>query len=307
MERKPEWIRVRLSVNENYRRVDGAVHLWKLHTICESARCPNVGECWGAGTATILILGDVCTRSCGFCAVKTGRPPRIDWDEPWRTAEAIRRMGVKHCVITSVDRDDLKDTGARLWAATVRAVRALNPHTTLETLVPDFKGREEALWEIVAVAPEVVSHNMETVRRLHPVVRPQAKYERSLRVLELFARAGMRVKSGFMVGLGETRDEVVELLEDLRRVGCQIVTIGQYLRPSKRHLPVVRYVHPDEFAWYREKALELGFEMVESAPLVRSSYHAERHVGKPANWYLPRQEPVRLVWGWRMTRIFVSN
>ena len=250
--RKPPWLKVRLRVNKDFKRVKTAVETLHLHTICQSANCPNIGECWGAGTATFLILGNVCTRSCGFCAVFTGRPLTVDWDEPWRVAKAIRDMGVKHCVITSVDRDDLKDGGSRIWAATVRAVRALNPDITLETLIPDFKGDPKALDEIIDVAPEVVSHNMETVKRLHPVVRPQAKYERSLWVLRYLKKAGMRVKTGIMVGLGETKEEVLELMDDLREAGVDILTIGQYLQPTPRHLPVVEYVHPEIFEFYKE-------------------------------------------------------
>ncbi len=286
--KKPPWLKTRLTANAAFQRVSQTIHTLQLHTVCQSAHCPNIGECWGAGTATIMILGNVCTRSCGFCAVLTGRPLQIDWDEPWRVALALRRWQIRHCVITSVDRDDLKDGGSRLWAATVRAIRALNPDMTLEVLVPDFKGDIQALEEIVAVAPEVVSHNMETVERLHPVVRPQARYRRSLAVLRYFADRGLRVKSGFMVGLGERKEEVLQLMDDLRAAGCQVLTIGQYLQPTPHHLPVVEYVPPERFEEYKEEALKRGFDQVESAPLVRSSYHAERHVRPPANRYLPK-------------------
>ncbi len=287
-ERKPPWLKVKLTLNEDFARVSKAVKEHSLHTICQSGNCPNIGDCWGVGTATFMILGNVCTRSCGFCAVLTGRPLAVDWDEPWRVAKAVKLMNVKHCVITSVDRDELKDLGSRVWAATVRAVRSLNPETTLETLIPDFKGDTRALDEIIAVRPEVVSHNMETVKRLHPIVRPQAKYERSLFVIKYLKEHGIRTKSGFMLGLGETKEEVIELMEDLRKHGCDVLTIGQYLRPTPRHLPVERYVPPEEFEYYREIGLKMGFDMVESAPLVRSSYRAEKHVGKPSNWFVPK-------------------
>lgn len=276
--KKPDWLRVRLPVGENYKQVRSLVDTYKLHTICESGNCPNMGECWGAGTATFMILGNVCTRSCGFCAVATGRPGAVDWDEPQRVAEAIYLMKVKHAVITSVDRDELKDGGSILWANAIRAIRTLNPETTLETLIPDFKGDKENLQRIIDVAPEVVSHNLETVERLTKQVRIQAKYPRSLEVIRHLKQKGMRTKSGIMLGLGETKAEVVQAMEDLQANGCDVLTIGQYLQPTKNHLPVVRFIHPDEFAELKEIGYNLGFDYVESGPLVRSSYHAEKHL-----------------------------
>ncbi len=278
-ERKPPWLRVKLPVGKTYRDVRKIVDEHKLHTICESGNCPNMGECWGAGTATFMILGNVCTRSCSFCAVATGRPPEYDEDEPRRVAEAVKLMGVKHCVITSVNRDELKDGGAAIWAETVRQVRLQSPGTTLETLIPDFKAKWDALEVVLAERPEVVSHNMETVKRLYRLVRPQARYERSLEQIQRTqAYGGMRTKSGFMVGLGETEEEVYELMDHLVAHGCDIVTIGQYLQPTKHHLEVAEFVHPDIFAKYEEVGLQKGFKFVESGPLVRSSYHAERHL-----------------------------
>ena len=276
--KKPDWLKVKLPIGENYRHVRGLVDTHKLHTICESGNCPNMGECWGAGTATFMILGNVCTRSCGFCAVATGRPEPLDWDEPQRVAEAIFLMKVKHAVITSVDRDEIKDGGSIIWANTVKAVRALNPETTLETLIPDFKGDKENIGRIIEVAPEVVSHNIETVERLTRKVRIQAKYHRSMEVIRTLKEGGMRTKSGIMLGLGETRDEVVQTLRDLRDNGCDVVTIGQYLQPTPKHLPVARFVHPDEFAEYQAIGYNLGLDHVESGPLVRSSYHSEKHL-----------------------------
>lgn len=276
--KKPDWLRVKLPTGENYRHVRGLVDHYKLHTICESGNCPNMGECWGAGTATFMILGNVCTRSCGFCAVFTGMPTELDWDEPNRVAEAIKLMGVKHAVLTSVNRDELKDGGAAIWAATVRAVRELNPGTTMETLIPDFKGNMESVDLMIAVKPEVVSHNMETISRLYRRVRPQAKYERSLAVLKRLKQGGIRTKSGIMAGLGETQEEVFKVMDDLRAVGCDVMTIGQYLQPTRNHLEVQEWVHPDIFKKYEEVGLSKGFLYVESAPLVRSSYHAEKHV-----------------------------
>lgn len=275
---KPHWLRVKLPIGENYKQVRHLVDTYKLHTICESGNCPNMGECWGAGTATFMILGNVCTRSCGFCAVATGRPEAVDWDEPQRVAEAIYLMKVKHAVITSVDRDELKDGGSMIWANTIKAVRALNPQTTLETLIPDFKGEKENIQRIIDVAPEVVSHNIETVERLTKRVRIQAKYWRSMEVLRTLKEGGMRTKSGIMLGLGETKEEVVQTMEDLCKNGVDVITLGQYLQPTKNHLPVVRFVHPDEFAELREIGYEMGFDYVESGPLVRSSYHAEKHI-----------------------------
>lgn len=275
---KPDWLRVKLPIGESYKHVRNLVDTHKLHTICESGNCPNMGECWGAGTATFMILGNVCTRSCGFCAVATGRPDAVDWDEPQRVAEAIYLMKVKHAVITSVDRDELKDGGSIIWYNTINAVKALNPETTLETLIPDFKGEKENIMRIMDAAPEVVSHNIETVERLTRQVRIQAKYWRSMEVIKTLKEGGMRTKSGIMLGLGETKEEVVQTMKDLSDAGCDVVTIGQYLQPSKKHLPVQRFVHPDEFAEYRELGYALGLDYVESGPLVRSSYHSERHV-----------------------------
>ena len=276
--KKPNWLRVKLPIGENYRHVRNLVDTHKLHTICESGNCPNMGECWGEGTATFMILGNVCTRSCGFCAVATGRPNPVDWDEPQRVAEAIYLMKVKHAVITSVDRDELKDGGSIIWQNTIRAVKTLNPNTTLETLIPDFKGQKENIQNIIDVAPEVVSHNIETVERLTRQVRIQAKYWRSMEVLQTLKQGGMRTKSGIMLGLGEAREEVIQTMKDLYNSGVDVITIGQYLQPTPKHLPVFRFVHPDEFAEYRQIGYELGFDYVESGPLVRSSYHSDKHV-----------------------------
>jgi lipoic acid synthetase len=276
--KKPDWLRVKLPIGENYKHVRGLVDQHKLHTICESGNCPNMGECWGEGTATFMILGNTCTRSCGFCAVATGRPDPVDWDEPQRVAEAIHLMHVKHAVITSVDRDELKDGGSIIWYNTIKAVKALNPTTTLETLIPDFKGDKSAILRVAEAAPEVVSHNIETVERLTRRVRIQAKYWRSMEVIRTLKEAGMRTKSGIMLGLGEQKEEVIQTLTDLRDNGCDVVTIGQYLQPTKKHLAVERFVHPDEFAQYRQIGYELGLDYVESGPLVRSSYHSEKHV-----------------------------
>lgn len=276
--KKPDWLRVKLPIGESYKHVRNLVDTHQLHTICESGNCPNMGECWGEGTATFMILGNVCTRSCGFCAVATGRPEPIDWDEPQRVAEAIHLMKVKHAVITSVDRDEVKDGGSIIWHNTIKAVKALNPTTTLETLIPDFKGVKENIQFIIDAAPEVVSHNIETVERLTRQVRIQAKYWRSMEVLKILKAGGMRTKSGIMLGLGEAREEVIQTLQDLKNSLVDVVTIGQYLQPTKKHLPVHRFVHPDEFAEYREIGYELGLDYVESGPLVRSSYHSERHV-----------------------------
>ncbi len=276
--KKPDWLRVKLPIGENYRHVRGLVDQHKLHTICESGNCPNMGECWGEGTATFMILGNTCTRSCGFCAVATGRPDPLDWDEPQRVAEAIFLMKVKHAVITSVDRDEIKDGGSIIWANTIKAVRALNPQTTLETLIPDFKGETENIQRIIDVAPEVVSHNIETVERLTRQVRIQAKYHRSMEVIRTLKQGGMRTKSGIMLGLGEKKQEVIQTLQDLFDNGCDVVTIGQYLQPSTRHLSVERFVHPDEFAEFKEIGYKIGLDHVESGPLVRSSYHSEKHL-----------------------------
>jgi lipoyl synthase len=276
--RKPKWLRVKLPTGESYRHVRALVEEHKLNTICESGHCPNMGECWGAGTATFMILGNICTRSCGFCNVATGRPLETDLFEPGRVGKSVKLMEVKHAVITSVDRDDLPDGGSEIWAQTVRAIRKQSPGTTLETLIPDFAGNWENLARIIQVAPEVVSHNLETVRRLTKEVRIQAKYDRSLEVLRRLRLAGMRTKSGVMLGLGETREEVIETMEDLRSVDCQVLTLGQYLQPTPKHLPVREFIHPDAFAEYEKIGLEMGFMFVESGPLVRSSYHAEKHI-----------------------------
>ncbi len=276
--KRPEWLKVRLPMGENYRNVRSIVDEFNLHTICQSGSCPNMGECWGAGTATFMILGNVCTRSCSFCAVKTGRPTEYDEDEPRRVAEAIWLMKVKHAVITSVNRDELKDRGAEIWYQTVRAVKERSPETTIETLIPDVKSNWEALERMVAGGQEVVSHNMETVARLYRKIRPQAKYERSLEQIRRTRELGKRTKTGIMVGLGETREEVFEAMDHLVENGCDILTLGQYLQPTKMHVEVAEYVHPDLFAEYREVGLQKGLLYVESGPLVRSSYHAERHV-----------------------------
>jgi lipoyl synthase len=276
--KKPDWLRVKLPTGEGYKHVRGLVTDHKLHTICESGNCPNMGECWGAGTATFMILGNICTRSCGFCAVATGRPTELDWDEPQRVAEAIHLMKVKHAVITSVDRDELKDGGAAIWHNTIKAVKTLNPTTTLETLIGDFKGAMQDVHRVVEAHPEVVSHNIETVERLTRTVRIQAKYWRSMEVLRYLKQNGMRTKSGIMLGLGETLDEVVQTMQDLYDNGCDVVTIGQYLQPTPKHLAIKRFVHPDEFAYLQNKGYEIGLDHVESGPLVRSSYHSEKHL-----------------------------
>ena len=277
--KKPDWLRVKLPSGEAFRKVRGLVDQYQLHTICESGNCPNMGECWGAGTATFMILGNICTRGCSFCAVATGRPTELDLDEPYRVAEAIRLMGVKHAVLTSVNRDELQDRGATVWAATVREIRKASPSTTLETLIPDVKANWDALDLMISERPEVVSHNMETVEPLYRLVRPQARYKRSLEQLSRISAAGLRTKNGFMVGLGETRDDVARLLDDLTESQVHVVTIGQYLQPTARHLEVAEYVHPDLFAEYKQMGYDRGFDFVESGPLVRSSYHAERHIG----------------------------
>ena len=275
---KPKWLRVKLPTGQAYKEVRDIVSEHKLHTICESGHCPNMGECWGAGTATFMILGNICTRSCGFCNVATGKPLEADPFEPGRVANSVKLMSVKHAVITSVDRDDLPDGGSEIWAQTVRAIRHQSPGTTLETLIPDFAGKWENLARIIQVAPEIVSHNLETVRRLTKEVRIQAKYDRSLEVLRRLRQAGIKTKSGVMLGLGESFEEVVETMDDLRSVDCQILTLGQYLQPTPKHLPVVEFIHPDTFAELKKIGLEKGFRYVESGPLVRSSYHAEKHL-----------------------------
>ncbi len=276
--RKPDWLKVKIPIGEEYKKVKSLVDGHKLHTICQSGNCPNMGECWGAGTATFMILGNVCTRSCSFCAVATGRPKTLDEGEPQRVAEAVRLMGVKHAVITSVNRDELPDKGARIWHETVKAVKIACPDTTIETLIPDVKGDWDALELMISAGQEVVSHNMETVKRLYRKVRPQAKYERSLEELKRIKDYGKRTKTGIMLGCGETEEEVYEAMNDLLEAGVDVLTLGQYLQPTKMHLEVARFVHPEEFKRYEEIGLQQGFMFVESGPLVRSSYHAEKHV-----------------------------
>jgi len=276
--KKPEWIRVKLPTGKKYTELRGLVENYKLNTICTSGSCPNMGECWAEGTATFMILGNICTRSCGFCAVATGKPLAVDWSEPERVARSVKLMEVKHAVITSVDRDDLKDGGSIIWADTVKAIRRVSPGTTMETLIPDFKGNENQIQRIIDVAPEVVSHNMETVKRLTRSVRIQARYERSLEVLKYLKQGGMRTKTGIMLGLGETEEEVVEAMHDLVAVGLDVLTLGQYLQPTPKHLPVKEFITPEQFAKYKEIGLELGIQYVESGPLVRSSYKAEKHL-----------------------------
>lgn len=276
---KPKWLRVKLPTGKKYTELRGLVENYKLNTICTSGSCPNMGECWGEGTATFMILGNTCTRSCGFCGVKTGRPESVDWEEPEKVARSIKIMNIKHAVITSVDRDDLKDMGSIIWAETVNAIRRMNPQTTLETLIPDFQGVTRNIDRIVEVSPEVVSHNMETVRRLTREVRIQAKYDRSLEVLRYLKSQGVRrTKSGIMLGLGEMEAEVMETMQELRNANVDIVTIGQYLQPSKKHLPVKEFITPEQFKKYEEFGLGLDFRHVESGPLVRSSYKAQKHI-----------------------------
>ena len=276
---KPKWIRVKLPTGKKYTELRSLVDKYNLNTICTSGSCPNMGECWAEGTATFMILGNICTRSCGFCGVKTGRPENVDWEEPEKVAQSIKKMKIKHAVITSVDRDDLKDMGSIIWSETVNAIRRLNPETTLETLIPDFQGNQNIIDRIIRVAPEVISHNLETVRRLTRQVRIQAKYDRSLSVLSYLKEKGVRrTKSGIMLGLGEKENEVYEALDDLRNVNVDIVTLGQYLQPSKKHLPVTSFITPDVFKKYEKYALNLGFKHVESGPLVRSSYKASKHI-----------------------------
>ncbi|MBL3657049.1 lipoyl synthase [Fulvivirga sediminis] len=279
--RKPDWLRVKLPIGKEYAKVRKLVDNHKLHTICESGSCPNMGECWGAGTATFMILGNVCTRSCTFCAVATGRPPEYDEEEPKRVAEAIKLMGVKHAVLTSVNRDELKDRGAEIWYQTVKLTKELCPETTIETLIPDVKGNWDALYRMIEPGQEVVSHNVETVERLYRRVRPQAKYHRSLEQIKKTKEAGKRTKTGIMLGVGETQDEVHKAMDDLAANGLDILTLGQYLQPTKMHLEVAEFIHPDQFDAYREEGLKRGLKYVESGPLVRSSYHAERHVNVP--------------------------
>ena len=275
---KPSWLKVKLPIGEEFTKVRNIVSEHKLHTICQSGNCPNMGECWGAGTATFMILGNVCTRSCGFCSVATGRPEAVDPFEPLRVAKSVKLMGVKHCVVTSVDRDDLKDGGSNVWVETIRKIRELSPGTTMETLIPDFQGIWENLQRVIDERPEVISHNLETVRRLTKLVRVQAKYDRSLEVLKRIAASGVAAKSGIMLGLGESKEEVLEAMQDLRRSDVSILTLGQYLQPTKDHLSVQEFIPHDLFAEFKEEGMKMGFRYVESGPLVRSSYHAEKHL-----------------------------
>ena len=274
--RKPKWLRVKLPDSPAYREVRQVVDALGLHTVCKSAHCPNIGECWSRGTATLMILGDICTRSCTFCAVQTGRPDKPDLGEPAHAAEAVAEMNLKHCVITSVARDDLKDGGAAIWAATIRAIRYRNPHTAIEILIPDFRGRRDSLDVVLDAEPDILNHNMETVNRLQRPVRKTARYERTLWVLKYSKMRGFLTKSGIMLGIGEKRDEVAQTLRDLRGAGTEIITIGQYLQPTPEHAPIDRWVTPEEFAEWKEFGLSIGFGVVESGPLVRSSYHAEK-------------------------------
>jgi len=276
--RKPDWLKIKLPQSTKYANVQNAVKNYGLHTICTSGKCPNLGECWDRGTATLMILGDICTRACKFCAVKTGKPLAVDKNEPIKVARSVKILNLKHCVLTSVDRDDLPDKGAEIWAETVREIKKINPNTTIETLIPDFDGDKSLIQKVTDAGPEVISHNLETVKRLTPQIRSRAKYETSLKVIKYLSDAGVISKSGIMVGLGETFEEVVELMNDLRRVGCKVFTIGQYLQPTPKHTEVVEYVHPDVFKKWETIAIEKGFTHVESSPLVRSSYHAEKHV-----------------------------
>ena len=276
--RKPEWLKISIGANERYTETKRIVESHCLHTICSSGRCPNMGECWGKGTATFMIAGDICTRSCKFCNTQTGRPLPLDPDEPAHVAESIALMKLSHAVITSVDRDDLPDLGAAHWAQTIREIKRLNPETTTEVLIPDFQGRKELVDQVIKACPEIISHNMETVKRISPQVRSAANYHTSLEVIRQIAESGITAKSGIMVGLGETPAEVEELMDDLISVGCKMLTIGQYLQPTHKHFPVAAYITPEQFAVYKETGLKKGFEQVESAPLVRSSYHAEKHI-----------------------------
>jgi lipoic acid synthetase len=276
--KKPNWLRVKLPIGESYKQVRNLVDTHQLHTICESGNCPNMGECWGEGTATFMILGNICTRSCGFCAVATGRPEPVDWDEPQRVAEAIHLMKVKHAVVTSVDRDEITDGGSIIWYNTIKAIKSLNPTTTLETLIPDFKAEKENIQRIIVAAPEVVSHNIETVQKLTAKIRSVATYDTSIAVLKYLSSKGITTKSGIMLGLGETFDEILETIRDIKHAGCSIITIGQYFQPSKKHYPVQAFITKDIYDDLKIKALELGFKHVESGILVRSSYHAETQI-----------------------------
>ena len=276
--RKPDWLKTKIPIGKQYLGVREIVEKNKLHTICTSGHCPNIADCWGRGTATLMILGDICTRACKFCNVKTGKPLPVDLKEPDRVAESVKLMKVKHCVLTSVDRDDLDDGGASVWAETIRKIKEVSPGTTIEALIPDFDGREELIMQVVEAGPEVVSHNLETVERLTPLIRSKAKYKVSLEVISIISESDARSKSGIMLGLGEKREEVLQTMDDLLDAGCEVMTIGQYMQPTKRHLDVKEYVSPDVFEEYRKTGLEKGFKFIESSPLVRSSYHAEKHV-----------------------------
>jgi lipoic acid synthetase len=279
-ERRPDWLKTRLPQGENYKRVRRLIKEYDLHTVCESAHCPNIGECWGRGTATFMILGNICTRGCSFCAVNTGRPTELDLDEPYRVAEAAQLMGLRHAVVTSVNRDELKDSGASVWAATIRETKRLSPAITMECLIPDMRERWDALYMILDEGPEVLSHNMETVKRLYRQVRPQAKYERSLEQIRRTHEYGIRTKSSIMVGMGETKEDVYEVMEDLVRNGCDVFTLGQYMQPTKMHMPVQEWITPELFQHYKEVGEQMGFDHVESGPLVRSSYHSEKHISR---------------------------
>lgn len=276
--RKPDWLKIRLPMSSGFSEVKSIIREHKLHTICTSGDCPNMGECWDAGTATFMILGDICTRACKFCAVKTGKPMEVDLAEPLKLAESIRLLKLKHCVVTSVDRDDLEDGGAGIWAESIRQIKRLNPGTTIEVLIPDFQANKKHIQLLIDEKPEIISHNLETVRRLTPLVRSRAEYDRSLEVIEYISKSGIRSKSGIMLGIGERTDEIVETMKDLRSVGCEVMTIGQYLQPGLKNLEVLEYVKPEQFTEYKRIGLEMGFRFVESGPLVRSSYHAEKHV-----------------------------
>ncbi len=275
---KPDWLKIKIPSGKEYLEIKDIVKRNKLHTICTSGQCPNMNDCWGRGTATLMILGDVCTRSCKFCAVANGKPLPADYDEPERVAESVKKMKIKHCVLTSVDRDDLEDGGAGIWATTISKIKERNPETTIEALIPDFSARKELLDIIISSGPEVISHNLETVRRITPQVRSVADYDRSLTVIKYISESGIRSKSGIMLGLGETDEDVLQTMDDLMSVGCEVFTIGQYLQPTQKHFPVIEFVSPDKFAFYKKSGLEKGFRFVESGPLVRSSYHAEKHI-----------------------------
>jgi lipoic acid synthetase len=275
---KPDWLKTRIPQGKSYLQVKEIVNKHKLHTICTSGNCPNIHECWSLGTATLMILGDICTRSCKFCAVKTGKPEPADWDEPNRVAESVKLMKLKHCVLTSVDRDDLPDGGSGIWAETIKAIKKVSPNTTIEALIPDFQGKAEHIKKVINTKPDVISHNLETIKRITPEVRSVANYIRSLEVIKLISDSGITSKSGIMAGLGETEDEVYKTMDDLLKAGCKVFTIGQYLQPTSNHLPVVEFVTPETFEKYKQTGLQKGFKFVESSPLVRSSYHAEKHV-----------------------------